>query len=118
MSLVGGEAWWGVICDDKADGNLNGDGVVPEVEFGDVHLGVLGPRVRLFQPDVQLLDLVLHIFTFVNLLIVDIEADSIADDHVEEVKAADTNDDVQLHNLFLHISYFQFLSGNYISPRK
>ena len=34
-------------------------GVPPEVKLGDVHLGVLGPRVRLFQPDVQLLDLVL-----------------------------------------------------------
>ena len=42
-------------------------GVPPEVKLGDVHLGVLGPRVRLFQPDVQLLDLVLHIITFDNL---------------------------------------------------
>lgn len=44
-------------------------GVPPEVKLGDVHLGVLGPRVRLFQPDVQLLDLVLHRITFDNLLI-------------------------------------------------
>ena len=55
--------------EDDGDG-----GDPPEVKLGDVHLGVLGPRVRLFQPDVQLLDLVLNIFKFVNLLMLKLDA--------------------------------------------
>ena len=48
------------------------------MKLGDVHFSVLGPGVWLFQPDVQLLDLVLHSF-YCQLSDADADADADVD---------------------------------------
>ena len=58
------------------------------MKLGDVHFSILGPRIWLFQPDVQLLDLVLHSLYF--QLADDADADDKADADADD---ADTDNE-------------------------
>ena len=85
------------------------------MKLGDVHLSVLGPRVRLFQPDVQLLDLVLHILC---LQLADADAHDAGDADADDADANNEADApcpiIMLRKSMLNVNLALFLHPAYL----